>query len=80
MHNVVDLVLADYLIITRTIGHIELLVVAREVHLFVTDISCHDVVLADNCAKSVHQGETNLTLAPSYQNSASMLQHSRLMS
>ena len=63
MHDVVDLVVLDHVVVLGLVSHVEPLIAARQVELLLCDI-CSDYLLrAQLLAKLMDQGHTDLTLA-----------------
>lgn len=73
MNDIVNLVFRDDFIVSLKVGDIQLLIAARKVHLLITDISSYHIIFADNIAKSIDEGDTNLTLASGNKYLSSML-------
>lgn len=63
VHDVVDLVLLDDLLVALPVAHVELLEAARQRHLLVAHITGNYVVFAHLLAESLHQRDTDLALA-----------------
>jgi len=70
MHDVVSLGLLDEAVIALLVSHIELLVFTWEVELLVCAIACYDSVGTELFDKCIDEGDSDLTLAASEQDSA----------
>jgi hypothetical protein len=73
MHNVINLILLDDLLIALAISHIKLLIPARQRHLLVTHIGSDHIVLAYHIAQCLYKRHSDLSLAASHQNSSPFL-------